>query len=242
MGFGKQENMRRILILVLTIATLMAASISIASAAPPDHAGRPDHAVKPDKPVKPVKPERGPAEKVDVCHFSSGAEEFHLINVSGNALDAHLAHGDKQPGDAVEGIENYEFVEDCGIRTTRVVEASFSNAGLAVSFAAYVSFDQVVSGVGSYSYSDALTENDMSMTVRDVCIDEVNSVATIWGSGSSTLWGEGFVVLTIADDGGSMSTRAVFHELQGEAEASFAGQCLAPDLPMTDGVGSLIFG
>lgn len=35
-----------------------------------------------------------PADKVSICHYDAEADAFELINVSGNALDAHLAHGD----------------------------------------------------------------------------------------------------------------------------------------------------
>ena len=36
-----------------------------------------------------------PAEKVEVCHYPADqAENPHTITVSGNAVDAHLAHGD----------------------------------------------------------------------------------------------------------------------------------------------------
>ena len=38
-----------------------------------------------------------PAPKVDVCHVD-GQGVVHLINVSANALPAHLAHGDALPG------------------------------------------------------------------------------------------------------------------------------------------------
>ena len=33
-------------------------------------------------------------EKVDICHLDQDTGEYHTINVSMNALDAHLAHGD----------------------------------------------------------------------------------------------------------------------------------------------------
>ncbi|MEX1156450.1 MAG: hypothetical protein WED12_04720 [Chloroflexota bacterium] len=36
----------------------------------------------------------GNAGKVDVCHFSN---RYHMINVSVNALPAHLRHGDVLP-------------------------------------------------------------------------------------------------------------------------------------------------
>ena len=47
------------------------------------------------------------AAKVDVCHLDDEGA-YHLINVSGNALSAHIAHGDGQPGDGT-------FDEACGL-------------------------------------------------------------------------------------------------------------------------------
>ena len=38
----------------------------------------------------------GGGEKVDVCHWSNG-RGFHEINVSVNAMPAHLQHGDVLP-------------------------------------------------------------------------------------------------------------------------------------------------
>jgi hypothetical protein len=55
-----------------------------------------------------------PAAKVDVCH-REGNGSFHLINVSENALSAHLAHGDALPGDPVPGMEGKKFDEACNI-------------------------------------------------------------------------------------------------------------------------------
>ena len=40
----------------------------------------------------------GPAPKVDVCHRTNGQNPFQVINVSSNALAAHLAHGDHLVG------------------------------------------------------------------------------------------------------------------------------------------------
>lgn len=55
-----------------------------------------------------------PAGKVDVCH-REGNGSYHLINVSENALPAHLAHGDGLPGDPVPGMEGKKFAEDCTV-------------------------------------------------------------------------------------------------------------------------------
>jgi hypothetical protein len=37
-----------------------------------------------------------PQDKVNVCH-RTGNGSFHEINISGNALPAHMAHGDVLP-------------------------------------------------------------------------------------------------------------------------------------------------
>lgn len=42
-----------------------------------------------------------PASKMDICHYDEETGLFHLINVSGNAIDAHMAHGDFTPGTVV---------------------------------------------------------------------------------------------------------------------------------------------
>jgi hypothetical protein len=43
--------------------------------------------------------ERGPADKVDICHWSEDDGAFEVINISGNAVGAHMAnHGDGYPG------------------------------------------------------------------------------------------------------------------------------------------------
>lgn len=52
--------------------------------------------------------------KVDVCH-RRGNETFILINISGNALPAHLAHGDGLPNGLVPGQPNTKFGADCSI-------------------------------------------------------------------------------------------------------------------------------
>ena len=55
-----------------------------------------------------------PSAKVDVCHLE-GNGSYHLININGNALSAHLNHGDGQPGDPVPGLDGKVFAEDCSV-------------------------------------------------------------------------------------------------------------------------------
>ena len=50
------------------------------------------------------------AGKMDVCH-REGNGSFHLINVSENAVPAHLYHGDALPGETVPGMEGKKFDE-----------------------------------------------------------------------------------------------------------------------------------
>jgi hypothetical protein len=226
-----EENMKRVALTIAMVASMLVATVGVASAAPPDHAA------KPDKPVNAQ--DRGPAEKVDVCHLSNGEKGLHLINVSGNALEAHLAHGDVLPGDAVPEMENYEYGLDCEVRSTQVVDGLFEGSGLAIGFSAFMAFDDSISGVGSYSYT--INGNTMDLDVMDVCLDSDAKTATVWGSGTSSLDGDGFMVLTLVDDGGSMSARALFFAAEADAEAAFDDQCANPIVGASGGSGFLIF-
>lgn len=233
MGFRKKEIMRRLSILVFATTLLMMIATGVASASPPDHAARPEKAPKVEK--------TAPAEKVDVCHFSADADTFHLINISSNALAAHIAHGDALAGgSAVPGMPMYEFDEDCAIYSTKVVEGAFSGSGLEIGFSAYLAFDDAVSGMGSYSYS--VNGNTMDVEVIDVCLDEAVRTATVWGSGTSSKDGPGFMVLTLVDTGGgTMSTRALFFTDEVDAETAFASQCATPTTGASGGTGFLTF-
>ncbi len=52
------------------------------------------------------------ADKVAVCHVT-GNGTYHLISININALPAHLAHGDGQPGGAVPNMSGYIFGDNC---------------------------------------------------------------------------------------------------------------------------------
>jgi hypothetical protein len=52
--------------------------------------------------------------KVTICH-REGNGDYHSIEVSVAALDAHLAHGDGVPGEPVPGMEGKVFGENCTI-------------------------------------------------------------------------------------------------------------------------------
>ena len=64
-----------------------------------------------------------PAPKVDVCHLTdTGA--YVKINVSENALPAHVEHGDASPGELVPGVPGKKFADDCTL-----VDANANVAG-----------------------------------------------------------------------------------------------------------------
>jgi hypothetical protein len=54
-----------------------------------------------------------PAPKVDVCHYDADAGTFHKINISENAFQKHLDHGDAAPGEAVPTMPGYVFTDSC---------------------------------------------------------------------------------------------------------------------------------
>jgi 5'-nucleotidase len=55
---------------------------------------------------------KGGKDKAAVCHMD-GQGNYSLITIADPALDAHLAHGDSQPGDAIPGNPGYNFSDDC---------------------------------------------------------------------------------------------------------------------------------
>ena len=54
------------------------------------------------------------AEKVDVCHLNIlGDWQVNSVSSNGQAVQAHLNHGDALPGEAVPGMAGYTFDDDC---------------------------------------------------------------------------------------------------------------------------------
>lgn len=100
-----------------------------------------------------------PAPKVDVCHYDADGGVFHKINISGNALDAHIAHGDAVPGEPVPTAAGYQFDSDCA-----PVAVLFRLSTIEVSGVGWPSYFTVEEGrayelraSGTYSWGD---END----------------------------------------------------------------------------------
>lgn len=65
-------------------------------------------------PVLPIGVAGKHADKVDVCH-KRGNGTFILINISGNALPAHLAHGDGLPNGWVPEQPGKKFAANCSL-------------------------------------------------------------------------------------------------------------------------------
>ncbi len=68
--------------------------------------------------------------KVDVCHRALNGS-FNLINVAYQAVQAHRAHGDALPGEAVPGMPGYKFDDTCQEVRASLCPCDFSLAGLA---------------------------------------------------------------------------------------------------------------
>ena len=59
--------------------------------------------------------------KVDVCHYDAETDAYQLITIADPAVDAHINHGDAQPGDAVPTMEGFEFDDTCTPKPVVVV-------------------------------------------------------------------------------------------------------------------------
>ena len=68
--------------------------------------------------------------KVDVCHWN-GTGAFHLITVGAPAIQAHKAHGDALPGEAVSGHPGLQFDDACNEVTASTCPCHLTPAGLA---------------------------------------------------------------------------------------------------------------
>lgn len=54
-----------------------------------------------------------PLGKRDVCHLDADSGLYQKINISENAFEAHVAHGDAAPLEDVPGMPGYGFDENC---------------------------------------------------------------------------------------------------------------------------------
>ena len=67
--------------------------------------------------------------KVDICHLNElGGWQLISVSANGMAVDAHLAHGDALPGQAVPGMSGYTFDENCVPDADAVVSVSIEKS------------------------------------------------------------------------------------------------------------------
>lgn len=98
------------------------------------------------------------AGKVDVCHVNDKGG-FQLINVSANALQAHLAHGDGQPNGAVPGGSHQVFGASCQViqlKKYTLTLASGASGGTG-SLDAAISYTKASGGTGTAVILDTHT-------------------------------------------------------------------------------------
>jgi hypothetical protein len=139
--------------------------------------------------------------KVDVCHNTSGTNEYVLINVSENAWEAHEAHGDEAPGNFVPGTGDLQkFDDDCGVLTLldTVDVPSTTDAGISFDFDSESGVTYTLEASGTYDYGPGLADAQCSdrTNVNDGFTGWVtgdlwsqpNGLEVIWGSSSPT-WG-----------------------------------------------------
>lgn len=181
------------------------------------------------------------AEKVDVCH-AEGNGEFHKINVSENAFDTHVGHGDSAPGEAVPGQPGMVFTEDCvaTVSIETVAVGSFSNPypganspTLTIEFELLQASDGPYSGTASYSYG----ANTASLEISKACVDEPNDRVTVLAevvesSVEDWVGTERAISMTVDDS----TVRARFATAD-----DYDLQCSVPDYPASGPDGFLTF-
>lgn len=87
------------------------------------------------------------AGKVDVCHRSDSG--FNLINVSGNALQAHLGHGDGLPLGFVPGSTNQMLSASCQVLQPQTLTLVSGSSGGIGSLDPAISYARASGGTGT---------------------------------------------------------------------------------------------
>ena len=139
--------------------------------------------------------------KVPVCHYDKDADVFILINISNNAYDAHIAHGDVTPGDAIPGMLGMVYGEDCSpVRVFADVSGTWTgHSGLKGNLA--YAFTMVLTQVGttvsgsiyypSINTTRTVTGSVVGFTLTITTFDAIYT-ATVSGTTTGTyFYGEG---------------------------------------------------
>jgi len=105
-------------------------------------------------PAPKVPDPRPPAPKVDVCHID-GKGDYHLINISENALQAHLDHGDARPHENVPDMPGWIFDSECvpyELMTETLFVNAMTGAEVATSFNTKVGTQYKLVASGKYLF------------------------------------------------------------------------------------------
>lgn len=138
-------------------------------------------------------------EKVPVCHYDKDAGVFFLINISDNAYDSHLAHGDVEPGDSIPGMLGMAYGDDCSpVRVFADVSGTWTgHSGLRgnLSYAFTMNLTQIGTTVSGTIYYPGITRtvtgtvNGFMLTITTA---DASYTATVSGTTTGTyFYGEG---------------------------------------------------
>ncbi len=98
-----------------------------------------------------------PEKKVDICHIE-GNGSYHLINVSTNAQQAHIDHGDAVPATFIDDGDKYIGV-DCSqwTRVDSVQVPVTSGAGVESNIETVAGTNYILVASGTYRYQNGTT-------------------------------------------------------------------------------------
>ena len=184
----------------------------------------------------------GAAPKVDACHYDADADAYHLINISENAFQKHLDHGDAAPGEAVSGTPFYEFDADCGIvlvpeQVAYGTMTATNYQDLTVTLDVWEGPAGVYSGTGSYTYGT----NTFALAITDACVNETNKTVTARGTAVANFGTNTAAFLSLKDGETSIGARAGLLPSAASLDPYFATQCGGSPLFPAVGTGTLTF-
>lgn len=133
-----------------------------------------------------------PAPKVDVCHLDKDSGVFFLINISENALKAHLIHGDGLPGEAVQGKPGWAFDADCTPYKLEIAEPFVNGktgAVVSTEFNTKPGIEYKLVATGMYKFENWATVSDPDLGYADAKYSKRTAANNPYGTGNA--WVDG---------------------------------------------------
>jgi len=131
-----------------------------------------------------------PGTKVDVCHYDKDSGTFIKINISDNAWDAHIAHGDAAPGEPVPTMPGYKFDSECvPVPILDVTGHWTGRSGLVGNLAYTFYMDLVQASDGSVTGTIVYTNYSATRTVTGNLIGDTLTITTADASYWATVSG-----------------------------------------------------